>query len=54
MHNEKRESYGHSLIVDPWGVVVGKLDDPNATGEKRYALSVYFQGATSTSKYMGV
>ena len=21
-HNEKRESYGHSLIVDPWGVIV--------------------------------
>lgn len=21
-HNEKRESYGHSLVVDPWGVVV--------------------------------
>jgi len=32
-HNEKRESYGHSLIVDPWGVVVGRLDDPQATGE---------------------
>lgn len=23
-HNEKRESYGHSLIIDPWGVVVGR------------------------------
>lgn len=23
-HNEKRESYGHSLIVDPWGTVVGE------------------------------
>ena len=21
-HNEKRESYGHSLVVDPWGVIV--------------------------------
>ena len=31
-HNERRESYGHSLIVDPWGVVVGRLDDPLATG----------------------
>jgi len=31
-HNEKRESYGHSLIVDPWGVVVGRLADPLATG----------------------
>ena len=23
-HSEKRESYGHSLIVDPWGAVVGE------------------------------
>jgi hypothetical protein len=32
-HNEKRESYGHALIVDPWGEVVARLDDPLATGE---------------------
>lgn len=31
-HNEKRESYGHSLIIDPWGSIVGRLDDPLATG----------------------
>ncbi|PRW59651.1 nitrilase 2 isoform A [Chlorella sorokiniana] len=31
-HNEKRESYGHSLIIDPWGAVVGRLEDPLATG----------------------
>ncbi|KAK9838603.1 hypothetical protein WJX84_002309 [Apatococcus fuscideae] len=31
-HNEKRESYGHSIIIDPWGRVVGKLDDPTTTG----------------------
>lgn len=31
-HNERRESYGHSLIIDPWGEVVGRLDDPLATG----------------------
>lgn len=24
-HNEKRISYGHSLIVNPWGEVVAKL-----------------------------
>jgi predicted amidohydrolase len=28
-HNDKRESYGHSLIVDPWGTVVGE----QATGD---------------------
>lgn len=31
-HNAKRESYGHSLIIDPWGEVVGRLQDPLATG----------------------
>ena len=31
-HNAKRESYGHSLIIDPWGRVAGRLDDPLATG----------------------
>lgn len=31
-HNEKRESYGHSIIIDPWGEVIGKVKDPLATG----------------------
>jgi predicted amidohydrolase len=26
-HNEKRESYGHSLVVDPWGTIVGERAD---------------------------
>ena len=26
-HNEKRESYGHSLIIDPWGTIVGERAD---------------------------
>jgi len=30
-HNAKRQSYGHALIIDPWGRVIGKLDDPQAT-----------------------
>lgn len=32
VHNAKRASYGHSLIIDPWGTVVGRLEDPQATG----------------------
>ncbi|KAJ8451224.1 hypothetical protein Cgig2_013996 [Carnegiea gigantea] len=31
-HNEKRESYGDSLIIDPWGTVVGRLNDRLSTG----------------------
>jgi len=25
-HNEKRESYGHSLVVDPWGTIAGEQE----------------------------
>jgi predicted amidohydrolase len=25
-HNEKRESFGHSLVVDPWGTIAGEQD----------------------------
>ena len=28
----KRQSYGRALIVDPWGEVIARLDDPLATG----------------------
>lgn len=26
-HNEKRRSYGHSVIINPWGEVVAQLGD---------------------------
>jgi predicted amidohydrolase len=25
-HNDKRESYGHTLVVDPWGTIAGERD----------------------------
>jgi predicted amidohydrolase len=46
-HNEKRESYGHALIVDPWGEVVARLEDPLATGE--WLQSKHCQGYTKIS-----
>ncbi len=45
-HNEKRESYGHSIIVDPWGKIIARLDNSLATGiavadiDFRYMASV--------------
>ncbi|KAL5569190.1 hypothetical protein UlMin_025765 [Ulmus minor] len=31
-HNAKRESYGDTLIIDPWGTIVGRLPDQLSTG----------------------
>ncbi|KAK0254688.1 Carbon-nitrogen hydrolase [Friedmanniomyces endolithicus] len=36
-HNEKRSSYGHSIVVDPWGEVVAELG-----GEKMEEPEVMF------------
>ena len=32
IHNEKRESYGHSLIIDPWGNVISECGEVSASG----------------------
>lgn len=31
-HNEKRASYGHAMVVDPWGAVVARCADPDSEG----------------------
>lgn len=31
-HNEKRESYGDAIIIDPWGTVVARCSDRLSTG----------------------
>ncbi|KAK5737540.1 Carbon-nitrogen hydrolase [Elasticomyces elasticus] len=36
-HNEKRSSYGHSIVIDPWGGVVAELG-----GEKKDEPEVIF------------
>lgn len=36
-HNEKRTSYGHAMVIDPWGVVVAQASDIN-TQEPAFIL----------------
>jgi len=31
-HNDKRASYGHAMVVDPWGAVVARCADPDSEG----------------------
>lgn len=26
-HNEKRSSYGHSIVVDPWGAIIAQCSE---------------------------
>jgi predicted amidohydrolase len=39
-HNAKRESYGHSLIADPWGTVIGERADGDGVVIARLAGDV--------------
>ena len=36
-HNEKRTSYGHSIVIDPWGEILAEL-----SGEKKEEPEVIF------------
>jgi hypothetical protein len=35
--NCNAESFRHALITDPWGEVIGRLEDPQGTGEVSWA-----------------
>lgn len=39
-HNPKRASYGHSLIIDPWGTIIAEITDDEgiAVAELDFAM----------------
>lgn len=36
----KRRSYGHSIVVDPWGTVIARMDDPVAPGMCAFTIDL--------------
>lgn len=51
-HNEKRESYGDSLIIDPWGTVVGRLPGLNSLQTHTYMSTSVCPLSLSVSEQM--
>lgn len=47
-HNEKRESYGDSLIIDPWGIILARLPDRVSTGTAIAEIDLSRIGAVTT------
>lgn len=40
-HNDKRESYGDTLIIDPWGTIVGRLPGEKLDTSPCFTLLLY-------------
>ena len=40
VNNERRETYGHSLVADPWGHVVAKASDGIGIVSTRIEMAV--------------
>lgn len=38
-HNEKRRSYGHAMVVDPWGKIIAECDNDDSVVDCR-AVSI--------------
>lgn len=42
-HNEKRVSYGHSIVIDPWGEVLGELGGDKKDGPEVILAEIDFE-----------
>jgi predicted amidohydrolase len=40
-HNDKRESYGDAMIIDPWGTVIARLPGPLSLSALALALAFW-------------
>lgn len=49
-HNERRESWGHSMIVDPWGQIVAQCSE--GTGICTADIDLEYLDKVSTSTWM--
>ncbi len=41
-HNDKRESYGDAMIIDPWGTVIARLPGPLSLSALALAFCSWF------------
>lgn len=48
-HNHKRESYGDTLIIDPWGTIVGRLPGRNLIIPTLIKLVLYWNNMMTTN-----
>lgn len=51
-HNEKRRSYGHSIIIDPWGVVLAELSGEQANEPEVIFAKIDMEKLQKTRKEM--
>ena len=52
-HNEKRDTYGHAMIIDPWGTVIAQCRDGEgvAVGEVDLAFLDAVRGRIPVHKH---
>lgn len=51
-HSEKRKSYGHSIVIDPWGKVIAELGHENKDGPEVIFAEIDFDRLKQIRKGM--